>query len=126
MQSTQQPGNGLGAIDPTLELTDTGAEPWIWGQMAIDVLHGYAKKPGTIRKRLLMFGSQSHVTHDVVEQIGPIGTKPIGDTTRTLGFLTEGNVFLLTLLLKVGFTGIGTNRCDTEILCNELPGDAAP
>jgi hypothetical protein len=69
--------------------------------MAIDIFHGYAKKPGTICKMLLMFGPQSYIAHDVIEQVGPIGTKPIGNTTRALGFLTEGNVFLLTLLLKV-------------------------
>jgi hypothetical protein len=94
--------------------------------MAIDVFHGHAKKQGAIRKILLMFGPQSYIAYDVIEQIGPIGTKPIGDTTCALGFLTEGNVFLLTLLSKVCFIGIGTNRCDTETLLNELPGDTAP
>jgi hypothetical protein len=92
--------------------------------MAIDVFHGRTPK-GAMRKTLLVIGPQSYIAHDIIEQVGSIGTKPVGNTPRALD-LTEGNTFLVTLILKVRFICIGTDGCDTDTLLNKLPGNTTP
>jgi hypothetical protein len=93
--------------------------------MGIDIFHNHAQQRVT-RKTLRVFGLQSDIAHNVIEQVGSIGTKPIGDTTRALGRLTEGNVFLFTLLLKVWFISIRTDQRHTKTLLNEPPGNTTP
>ena len=78
-----------------------------------------------MRKTLLVIGPQSHIAHDVIEQVGPIGTKPVSNTTCALD-LTEGNAFLMTLVLKVLLICIGTDGRDTDTLLDELPGNPTP